>query len=146
MWVWGVGRGGRGGDVQEPYVGWSEGPKQLNLESLRVHNRIKSKPGSDHCSPNILSYSRLPLYSCPTRALLKTLQLQVCYMCLIYKCKIVFVEGNEIAFCFMYIVGSLGTVAQGDDSVSTQAKVTLSLLHVCVKYVSLQILDCIYCN
>ena len=67
-------------------------------------------------------------------------------MCLIYKCKIVFVEGNEIAFCFMYIVGSLGTVAQGDDSVSTQVKVTLSLLHVCVKCVSLQILDCIYCN
>ena len=49
MWVWGV-------NVQEPYVGWSEGPKQLNLESLRVHDRIKSKLGSDHCSPNILSY------------------------------------------------------------------------------------------
>ena len=128
------------------YVGWSEGPKQLNLESLRVHDRIKSKPSSDHCSPNILSYSRLPLYSCPTRALLETLYLQVCYMCLIYKCKIVFVACNEIAFCFIYIVGSLGTVAQGNDSVSNQAKVTLCLLHACIKYVLLQILDCIYCN
>ena len=43
---------------------------------------------------------------------------------------------NEIAFCFMYIdyiiVDSLGTVAQGDDYASTQAKVTLSL-HVCIK-------------
>ena len=55
-------------------------------------------------------------------------------MCLIYKCKIVFVACNEIAFCFIYIVGSLGTVAQGNDSVSTQAKVTLSLLHACIKY------------
>ena len=43
-------------NVQERYVSWSEGPKQLNLESLRVHDRIKSKLGSDHCSPNILSY------------------------------------------------------------------------------------------
>ena len=58
-------------------------------------------------------------------------------MCLIYKCKIVFVACNEIAFCFIYIVGSLGTVAQGDDSVSTQAKVTLSL-HVCIKCVSFE--------
>ena len=41
---------------------------------------------------------------------------------------------NEIAFCFMYIVDSLGTVAQGDDYASTQAKVTLSL-HVCIKCV-----------
>ena len=80
------------------------------------------------------TYSRLPLYSCPTRALLETLYLQVCYMCLIYKCKLVFVACNEIAFCFIYIVGSLGTVAQGNDSVSTQAKVTLSLLHACIKY------------
>ena len=85
------------------------------------------------------TYSRLPLYSCPTRALLETLYLQVCYMCLIYKCKIVFVACNEIAFCFIYIVGSLCTVAQGNDSVSTQ--VTLSLLHACIKYVFLQILD-----
>ena len=38
MWVWGV-----GGDVQEPYVGWSEGPKQLNLESLRFHETTVSQ-------------------------------------------------------------------------------------------------------
>ena len=55
MGVRGCGLGG-GFKVQERYVGWSEGPKQLNLESLRVHDRIKSKLGSDHCSPNILSY------------------------------------------------------------------------------------------
>ena len=122
-------------NVQERYVGWSEGPKQLNLESLRVHDRIKSKLRSDHCSQIFFhTYSRLPLYSCPTRALLETLYLQVCYRCLIYKCEIVFVACNEIAFCFIYIVGSLGTVAQGNDSVSTQAKVTLSLLHACIKY------------
>ena len=59
--LFGVERGvggcvGGGVNVQERYVGWSEGPKQLNLESLRVHDRIKSKLGSDHCSPNILSY------------------------------------------------------------------------------------------
>ena len=122
------------------------------LAGLRVQNswiwRVwGSTTGSNQsCSPNILSYSRLPLYSCPTRALLETLYLQVCNMCLIYKCKIVFVACNEIAFCFIYIVCSLGTVAQGDDYVSNQAMVTLSLLHVCIKYVSLQILDCIYCN
>ena len=47
------GCGGGEVNVQERYDGWSEGPKQLNLESLRVHDRIKSKLGSDHCSPNI---------------------------------------------------------------------------------------------
>ena len=121
--------------VQERYVGWSEGPKQW------IWRVWGSTIGSNQSwvrttVPQIFfhKYSRLPLYSCPTRALLETLYLQVCYMCLIYKCKIVFVACNEIAFCFIYIVGSLGTVAQGDDSVSTQAKVTLSLLHACIKY------------
>merc|ERR1719341_2105967 len=62
------------------FVGWSEGPKQLNLESLRVHDRIKSKLRSNHCSQIFFhTYSRLPLYSCPTRAVLETLYLQVCY-------------------------------------------------------------------
>ena len=89
----------------------------IHLESLRVRDRIKSKLGLDHCSQIFFdTYSRLSLYSCPTRALLETLYLQVCYRCLIYKCKIVFVACNEIAFCFICIVGSLGTVAQGNDS------------------------------